>query len=92
MKVTVQFYAQLGEIVGARSRTFDLEAPNTAQDLVRGMADEYGGDFRRFLMHDDGSPRPSVLLFLAGRQIEWDAGDVLCEGDEVLLVPPIAGG
>lgn len=62
--------------------------------LCRRLAEESGGDIRRQLLAADGGLEPTLLVAVNGVGVA--APDrprrVLADGDEVLFMPPIAGG
>ena len=92
MKVTVQYFAQLGVAAGTRREEVELDSPCTAQDLVRRLAAERGGGFADALLDDAGALQPTVLLFVGDAQVVWDEPAHLADGQTVVLATPIAGG
>jgi molybdopterin converting factor small subunit len=80
MQVRILLFAQYREAAGAGEVLFDLPAGATASDAVA----------RLRAVHP--SPlipeKPVVALNMSYASL----GDVLCEGDELALLPPVAGG
>ncbi len=92
MRVTVEFFAQLRLLTGKASERLQLTPPCTAQDLVRRLAGQYGDDFRRLVIRDDGQLAPSVLVFVGEEQVLWSDPHWLADGDSLCIATPIAGG
>ncbi len=82
MKVEVHFYAAARELAGCSSATFELVSQNLPQAELRGIV----GD--RF---------PSLAAFLERMRLAVngdfvDAAQMICDGDRVDVLPPVAGG
>jgi molybdopterin converting factor small subunit len=81
MKVDVQFYAQLRDIVGISKMDFDLREGATVYDLLKEIY-ELKPSLRA---HD-----PSLLV---GAGVEFvQRGHVLSEGEVIAIMPPVQGG
>jgi molybdopterin converting factor small subunit len=79
--VRLKFFARYAELVGTDERELALELPATVADVVRRARDEIPGAC--------GIPeRPLVAVNL--RHVQLDAR--VADGDEVALLPPLAGG
>jgi len=66
----------------------------TLADVCRRLADAAADEVRRHLLTVDGEIEPSLLVAVNGTGVppEERAGRLLGDGDDVLLMPPIAGG
>ena len=66
----------------------------TLADVCHRLADAAADDVRRHLLTVDGKIEPSLLLAVNGMGVppEARAGRLLVDGDDVLIMPPIAGG
>jgi MoaD family protein len=81
MKIHVQFYAQLRDLVGVRELEVDLPEGVT----VRGLLDEIYAQQPSLRAHDK-----SILV---GAGVEFvDRDYKLKSGDEVSIMPPVQGG
>ncbi len=79
--VKLRFFAHYAELVGADEHELSLDLPATVADVVRRARDEIPGA--------GGIPeRPLVAVNL--RHVQLDAR--VADGDEVALLPPLAGG
>jgi MoaD family protein len=81
MKVRVQFYAQLRDLVG--SRDSELELPEGA--IVRDLLEEVYAQRPALRAHDK-----SILI---GAGLEFvDRNYQLKSGEEIAIMPPVQGG
>jgi molybdopterin converting factor small subunit len=79
--VRLKFFARYAELVGVDERELALELPATVAEVVRRARDEIPGASRI-------PERPLAALNL--RHVQLDAQ--VQDGDEVALLPPLAGG
>lgn len=81
MKVRVQFYAQLRELVGMRQLDIDVAEGSTARDLLEQIYARQAG------------LRPHDKSILIGVGVEFvDRNYQLRSGDEISIMPPVQGG
>jgi molybdopterin converting factor small subunit len=79
--VTVRFFARYAELAGCESAAIAVSCPATVEDVVRRVRETLPG--ARQL-----PDRPLAAVNM--RQAKLDAA--VQDGDEVALLPPIAGG
>ena len=79
--VRVRFFARYAELVGCSEGAVSVSLPATVGDVVRRVREDFPG--ARALPE-----RPLAAVNL--RQVKLDAR--VQDGDEVALLPPIAGG
>lgn len=79
--VRVLFFARYAELVGREAATVALELPATVGDVIARVRRDLPGGL-------DIPERP--LAALNAEHARLDAG--VTDGDEVALLPPIAGG
>lgn len=79
--VRVRFFARYAELVGQSEAAVSVPLPATVRDVLRRVRDDFPG--ARALPEQ---PLTAVNL----KQVRLDAG--VHDGDEVALLPPIAGG
>jgi len=79
--IRVRLFARYAELVGRAEAAVSVSLPATVDDVVRRLRDEFPG--ARELPE-----RPLAAVNL--RQVKLDAR--VKDGDEVALLPPIAGG
>ena len=81
MKVRVQFYAQLRNLVGTRGMVVDLAEGSTTRDLL----EQIYAQQPKLRLHDK-----SILI---GAGVEFvDRNYKLSPGDEISIMPPVQGG
>ncbi|HEV8400561.1 MAG TPA: MoaD/ThiS family protein [Gemmatimonadales bacterium] len=80
-KVSVRFFASYADLAGCAWSAVTLETPATVADVIARVREVFPGT-------RDLPPRP--LAALNQRHVKLDA--LVNEGDEVALLPPLAGG
>jgi molybdopterin converting factor small subunit len=80
-KVSVRFFARYAELAGCTWSAVNVETPATVADVIARVREVFPGT--------KGLP-PQPLAALNQRQVRLDA--LVNEGDEVALLPPLAGG
>ena len=91
MQIFVTFTGPLRQ---AGPAALDLPEGTTLADACRRLAAAAGGAERRHLLTADGTVEPSLLVAVNGIGVppEDRPRRVLVDGDDLLLMPPIAGG
>ena len=79
--VRVRFFARYAELVGRSEAAVSVTLPATVGDVVRRVRDDFPGA-------GDLPDRPLAAVNL--KQVRLDAS--VQDGDELALLPPIAGG
>lgn len=80
MTVTVLLFASYAEAIGRTSLELDVESGSTVNDVVLKV---------RAMTGDQRLP-PAPMVAVNERYAS--STSVLCPGDEVALIPPVAGG
>jgi len=80
-KISVRFFARYAELAGCTSSAVNVETPATVADVIERVREVFPGT-------KDLPPKP--LAALNQRHVRLDA--LVREGDEVALLPPLAGG
>jgi molybdopterin converting factor subunit 1 len=81
MRVRVRLFASLREAVGASEIELDLPEGATAEEAWQSLAREHA---------DLASRRARLTAAVNRRYAAFDTP--LCDGDEVVFVPPVSGG
>ena len=95
MKVTIHTILTLKRIIGARKLDVDLADEASVEDLLSLMKKRWGEELSSHLFNpQSGCLIPHVRIMVNGRQIEFLNGidTPLTDGDEVLILPLVAGG
>ena len=77
--VRIRFFAVFRDATGMENFEH-LTSAKTAKDLFAEMAQQFSG------LHVESA----ALVAINDELTSWD--EVICEGDEVLFFPPVAGG
>ena len=93
-RVRVFLLSPLRDIVGGGEVEVELHEPSVGA-LIRMMVERYGDRFKEAIINlATGSLLPYITIMVNGHDIEFldkiDTG--LKDGDEVLILPPLAGG
>jgi molybdopterin synthase sulfur carrier subunit len=91
-KVNVKFYGALVE-AAKQQKTAAVNASNV-RELLASLADTYGDTFKQRVLDSKGEPQAFVNIFVNNTDIRQlkDLETPLNEGDEVLILPAVAGG
>ena len=94
MEITVQFEAQLRQVVGVGQAAVTLPDDSSVEEALRVTANQFGPALEERLIGADGTVQRSVLLFVNDQPIAYAAvsEQMLKAGDVLLLYPPISGG
>jgi molybdopterin synthase sulfur carrier subunit len=92
MKVRIKAFAQFRDAIGGDK---NMEIPDGSKlgALLEALKD--GSEKARAILFEiDGSLKPYVILMINGKRVDRKAmTDILLrDGDEVALLPPVAGG
>jgi len=95
VKIVVKGFATIREAIGEFGRiAIEFQEEVTIKNLLETLSERLGEKFGAEVLDADGLPKKTVKIFVNGRDIEFLNGlyTVLKDGDEVALVPPVAGG
>jgi molybdopterin synthase sulfur carrier subunit len=89
----VHFYATLREIVGGKSKTFDLPPSASARQLLLEVTNRYP-ELHQKLINKNGDLYNYVHYFINGRDVRYlEAGmDTILNPDDVVSMFPAVGG
>ncbi len=90
MSITVHYHAQLRRAAGRPAEELDAEPGLTVGALLRRLAQRHGEALGALLLDARGGMPRSLLVFI-GEQAA-DPSDPVCDGDEVTILTPMAGG
>lgn len=92
MKVTLHYYGQLRQLANRESEVVEIPAPQIMTDLLHAIAGKYDAAFSKILFNDRQQPSSSVMLLINQEPAPRDPPPLVHDGDEVSLIPAIAGG
>jgi molybdopterin converting factor small subunit len=93
--VRVRTIGLLKSLISRGELDLELPAGGTVQDVLDAMAQTYGREVAVHLMAPvDAASHPPLRVMVNGRDIGAldDRRTVLADGDDVLVLTPIAGG
>ena len=95
MKVNVQFFAAVRELVGLREETLELPDGGTVRNLLDLLAERHGRGLRDYI-HDPKSDqlRRSLQILVGDKPTSALNGleTVLTDGCVLAIIPPVGGG
>lgn len=91
MPITVKIPTQLRSVTGGDAET-TVDGADTVGDVLDGLYDRYDG--LRDRIAEDGDLRRFVNVYVGGEDIRFLEGldTAVGEGDEVTILPAVAGG
>jgi len=95
VKVRVQYFAAVRELVGLREETLELADGSTVSVLIDGLVKRHGRRFSEFLYAaGTGNLRPSIQLLIGDMSVSSTKGlsTVLSDGVVFAIIPPVGGG
>jgi len=92
MKIQFILRGQLKSLAQGASFDCEFEEAYDVRQAIIQFASKKGESFRNAVLSVDNDITPSILIFCNGRQIYSDEFHPLEEGNEILLMLPIAGG
>ena len=79
---------------GNGEKSLDLEADSITDAFLK-VSEQLGDDFKRRVLEGDGTtPRSLINIYINGKNAKFSDGinTVLNSGDEVYILPAVAGG
>jgi molybdopterin synthase sulfur carrier subunit len=95
IKIKIHIILELKKIIGQREIEVTIPEESTVESLLSWMAKTYGEKLSSNLFVAGSlNPLPHIALMVNGRSIRFLNGieTVLHNGDEILILPPVAGG
>jgi len=92
LNLTVYYFGQLGQVVGLNRETVPCGNSMPLEQLLRKVVEVHGESVRPFVFDSKGDPSKSLLITVNDAMVDSVSALVLHAGDEVALLPPIAGG
>ncbi len=92
MKVKVRFFARFRELIG-NEITAEVAEGITLPDLVKQVAGKHREGYDA-IFDESGRFREFVILMRNARRVDTGdaAGQIVTDGDDIAVFPPVAGG
>jgi molybdopterin converting factor small subunit len=93
LKVTARYYNIIRDIAGVTEQALDLPDDASALSALQALSEHHGPTMSRLLLDAGGGKSIYLSLFLNGKRLaDADLARRLSSGDELMLMPAIAGG
>jgi len=95
LKIRVQYFASVRELVGLREEILDVEEKATVLDVLRVLARRHGEEFREYVFNPGTESPRSHLQFLVNEDSISSLNGlstVLLDNSSLAIFPPVAGG
>ena len=91
MQITIQLLGQARQLSASDRMAVEVAEGASVDDLIPLLLTEASNPLRD-LLSDDSRLRRSVMAILREETIDPSRGDLLQDGDELSLLPPMSGG
>ena len=91
MQITIQLLGQARQLSASDRMVVEVAEGASVADLIPLLLTEASNPLRD-LLSDDSRLRRSVMAILREETIDPSRGDLLQDGDELRLLPPMSGG
>lgn len=88
MRITFKYFAQIRKQAGTETETVVTRDGATVLEALNAI--DHGDGFRSIVFDESGAPRSVIMLIVNDLPVATD--HVLCDGDQVQLFSPVAGG
>jgi molybdopterin converting factor small subunit len=92
MKLNVSYMAQAKKAVGAASELFELDRSCTISEFIVDHLCRKHDRLRDCLLDENNLIRKVVAIFVGDTKVDDGEFFELHDGDEITIMPPIAGG
>ncbi|MCS7125359.1 MAG: MoaD/ThiS family protein [Aigarchaeota archaeon] len=95
VKVVVKAFATIREALGETGRiNIEVSEGTNIKSLIELLSQRYGERFTREVLDNNGLLKKTIKIFVNGRDIDFLNGlsTTIKDGDEIALIPPVAGG
>ena len=92
--IKIFFLSLLEDITGVNEITLNIEKNSTIKDVLKLLTSKFGKDFKITVFENPDTLSKYIIISLNGRDIRSikNLESSLHDGDEVALLPAIAGG
>jgi MoaD family protein len=94
LKVRVQYFASVRELINLREELIEVPPGTTVRYLLDALAEKHGDDLRRYLFDDAGNPHSYLQFIIDEEPLPRTSGlsTVLKDASVFAIVPPVGGG
>ena len=92
MKIHIKYFAQIKSKAGKSSEVLELESGGTLQGCIKKLSKENDHGINDILYDESGVYRDAVILVINSQQTRYAENPKMNDGDELMIMSPIAGG
>lgn len=94
MKVKIQYFASVRELVNLHEETFDVPTGTNVRNLLDLLTAKHGDKLKEYLLDDTGNPRKYFQFLLNEDPISQTDGfsTLVRDGSTLAIIPPVGGG
>lgn len=93
MRLYVKFLATLYDLTGVLKTQIEVNDGITVRELLEVLSERFP-KLKQEILDERGELKPMYNILVNGRAVEWLNGlnTTLKDGDEIVFIPPAAGG
>ena len=92
MQIHIKYFAQIKSKAGKSSEIIELENEATLQDCIEKLSKDNDHGINDILFDESGVYRDAVILVINSQQTRYAENPKMNDGDELMIMSPIAGG
>ena len=92
MKLSITYFAQLKKEAGKPSEVLEFENEVNLKECINMVSKKYSSQFYEMFFDEHGTYRDAIVLIINSIQVRYAENPNLNDGDELLIMSPIAGG
>ena len=92
MQIHIKYFAQIKSKAGKPSEVLELESGATLQGCIKKLSKENDHGINDILYDESGVYRDAVILVINNQQTRYAENPKMNDGDELMIMSPIAGG
>lgn len=92
MRIAVEFTGRIRRAAGVARRELECAPHVHVSDVIVQIAADSDAELAGILLDESGRPRASLVVAVNGEHLVGGEPRMLADGDEVLLLSPVAGG
>lgn len=92
MKLSITYFAQLKKEAGKSSEVLAFENEVSLKECINLVSKKYSSQFYEMFFDEHGTYRDAIVLIINSVQVRYAENPNLNDGDELLIMSPIAGG
>lgn len=92
--IKISFLSLLVDIIGREEISISIDERSTIRDVLKQLVKTFGKDFENTILKSPDEISKYIILSLNGKDIRSidNLNTILHVGDEIILLPAIAGG